>query len=192
MLRNPQLNKIRYLSLGRPFQSFQFRLFPHHINTAFLYLEHLHTLIMDYQDSQPARGAIKCNSVQDQRKLNFIVNTETERRMQRLVLFLFVLCCFLAAVYGKGGKGGGGGRSSGSRSTSRSSSRTSSGSYSRCLKMNLSSIAYIQHSVGSKKIPYSSIDPSLFKRASFPNLIKTTYLPKECKKLMEVYTLKQT
>jgi len=80
-------------------------------------------------------GLINCNSVQDQSELNLILLTKTERRMQRLVLFLFMLCCLLAAVYGKGGRGGGGGRSGGSRSSSRSGSssgsRSGSRSYSR-------------------------------------------------------------
>ena len=61
--------------------------------------------------------------------------------MQRLVLFLFVLCCFLAAVYGKGGRAGGGGRFGGFRSSSSLGSRSSSRSFSRCLKINLCSIA---------------------------------------------------
>ena len=61
--------------------------------------------------------------------------------MQRLVLFLFALCCFLAAVYGKGGRAGGGGRFGGFRSSSSLGSRSSSRSSSRCLKINLCSIA---------------------------------------------------
>ena len=55
--------------------------------------------------------------------------------MQRLVLFLFVLCCFLAAVYGKGGRAGGGGRFGGFRSSSSLGSRSSSRSFSRCLTL---------------------------------------------------------